>query len=282
MIIDTHTHVIAPDRDAYPFQRRAGGGLSWPIDHPVSAEQLESEMDAAAVDAAVLVQASVYGDDNRYIAHAAAEAPGRFVGLGIVDVAGPGRGAAAATLCATGGCAGVRMFDVPSSQPSWLDDGRAAEVAVATNEVGGVSSVCVLAPALSRFGDLAREVGDVPLVLEHCGFADFSGGPPFDRATDLWKLIEYPNVIVKVTTTSMDPAADAGMETADLVRVLADRFGADRLMWGSDYPQHHSESYARIVSAGKRSAARLSDGERAAYLSGTATRLWPSLVGNTR
>jgi predicted TIM-barrel fold metal-dependent hydrolase len=72
-------------------------------------------------------------------------------------------------------------------------------------------------------------------------------------------------------------AEQAGVAAADVVEWLSESFGVGRLMWGSDYPQHHSEPYPEIVQYGRRACARLSPVEQARFLGGTALELWPEL-----
>ena len=76
MVVDTHTHVVAPDREAYPLSPRPLSG-AWYDEAPCSAPELIGLMNAAGVDRAVLVQAvGAYSFDNRYVADSAAQAPG--------------------------------------------------------------------------------------------------------------------------------------------------------------------------------------------------------------
>ena len=61
-------------------------------------------------------------------------------------------------------------------------------------------------------------------------------------------------------------------------RDLAARFGAERLMWGSDYSQTHDHPYPELAEYARRAASRLDPGAREAFLGGTAMRLWPQLT----
>ncbi len=56
-------------------------------------------------------------------------------------------------------------------------------------------------------------------------------------------------------------------------------FGAERLVWGSDYPQTHDRTYAELVDLGRASCAALSESDRDEVLGGNALRLWPALAG---
>ena len=55
-------------------------------------------------------------------------------------------------------------------------------------------------------------------------------------------------------------------------------FGADRLVWGSDYPQTHDRPYAALVALGRDACAGLPADDRARFLGGNAVRLWPALT----
>ncbi len=66
-----------------------------------------------------------------------------------------------------------------------------------------------------------------------------------------------------------------GGDPVDLVDRLAAVFGAERLMWGSDFPQTHDRPYPELVDLGRRACARLSAGDQAAFLGGTALTLTP-------
>ncbi|MCH7789929.1 MAG: amidohydrolase [Acidobacteria bacterium] len=273
MIIDAHTHIIAADRDRYPFRRPAGGGLRWPEEHPLSVEGLIKEMNDAGVGAAIVVQPSVYGTDNRYVIESAAGSD-RLVAIAIVDV-DDGHFDETANLCAQRRCGGVRLFDVPPSEPSFLDDGRATAVAKTIAAAGGRVCVCALEPALGRVASLAASIPNTTLVLEHCGFADFTDGPPFARAQPLFDLASHPGVVLKVTPTSLLEAETAGVESSEVVAALAEHFGADRLMWGSDSPfQVVTESYEDSISLVRDRLDFLSDTDRKHILNDTAERVF--------
>ena len=49
-------------------------------------------------------------------------------------------------------------------------------------------------------------------------------------------------------------------------------FGAERLAWGSDYPQTHDRPYADLVALAEHACRNLSEPDRARVLGGTALR----------
>ncbi|MDX6660361.1 MAG: L-fuconolactonase, partial [Solirubrobacteraceae bacterium] len=110
----------------------------------------------------------------------------------------------------------------------------------------------------------------VEVAVDHCGFSDFAAGPPYAAAADLFALADLPAVHLKVSSHVLEPLEDP----ADLVDELARRFGAERLCWGSDFPQTQSHPYPELVDLGRRACRRLDAAGQEAFLSGTSRHLW--------
>jgi L-fuconolactonase len=279
-IVDTHTHVIAADHDRYPLAPMTGmpRRQTWFLEHPVTAEELLAELDEAEVAAAVLVHTTAYGHDNSYAADARAVAPDRFANVCIVDLTSADR-AERLEHWAGRGMAGTRLFNIPRADPPWLDAPETIEVLDAVRRLGMRVVVTVLEQDVPAVGALLQNAPDIPMALDHCGFTDISEGPPFANAAPLMALAEHDNVRLKVTTTFLEPALARGVDPADVLGALVDRFGVERLMWGSDYPQHHSEPYPELVDLARRACRRLSRADQDRFLGGTAIEQFPELAG---
>ena len=273
---DSHVHVVAPDRGAYPLSPVALPNGAWYDEHPLAVESLLASMDDAGVSGAVLVQANgAYGVDNSYAADAAARNPDRLVGVSIVDLAAPDRLDVLWYWSVERQMRGTRLFDIPPSDPSWLDDSATGEVLDLAASLDLRVSVCVLAPQIERLGPLLDRAGGRPVVLDHCGFADFRDPRSSASSTALFALARrHPNLFCKVTPTVFELGLDPGDDPAELLRRLVGELGADRLMWGSDFPQHHELSYERQTDRARSLVAGLAPADRSALLSGTARRVW--------
>lgn len=267
MLVDAHTHIVSSDFETYPLSPAALGG-SWYLQSPCSAEGLLNEMDAAGVGRAVLVQPlGAYSFDNRYAAASASAHPDRLTAACCVD---PGGEAPARTLrdwlhrCGVGG---VRFFAL-SEQRSWLSD-PATFVLWEQAATGGAHVIVTVYE--SQFGELASVLGrfgDVAVSLDHCGFCDVR------RLEPLLALARFENLNLKVTTNIIDAAASAEGTACGFVSRLAGAFGAERLMWGSDYCQTHDRSYGELVRTGIAAFGDLTGAQQDACLGGTAERLW--------
>src|SRR5262245_12891422 len=107
-VTDAHVHVVSGDTARFPLSP-GEFGRDWWTGRAVDAEQITSDLDAAGVDRAVIVQAvGPYRNDNRYARHAVAAAGGRFALVVAIDTEGHDPGAEAAALADAGGVAGVR------------------------------------------------------------------------------------------------------------------------------------------------------------------------------
>jgi predicted TIM-barrel fold metal-dependent hydrolase len=78
-----------------------------------------------------------------------------------------------------------------------------------------------------------------------------------------------------VSTHVIDAAARGG-DASRFVAALAERFGAERLLWGSDFCQTHDRPYERLAAHGREAAAALAAEDGAWYLGRAASRLWPA------
>jgi L-fuconolactonase len=283
LVVDTHTHVVSADHTRYPLEPPAGlPRMSWFDDHPVTAEELVEALDAGDVAGAVVVQAKgAYGFDNSYAADARAVAPSRLVNASIIDMESPDRVDQLTYWATKRGMLGTRLFDIPTSSPSWLNNPSTKSVLDQARELGIRISLCILEGAIPLVGDLLDMAPDLPMALDHCGFADLTGPPPYQAAAPLFALQRHSNLRLKVTTTLVSPGAEAGNDPRDRLEHLCEVFGVERLMWGSDYPQHHSEPYPEIVDFARHACSRLTPAEQARFLSGTALELWPELQPTT-
>ncbi len=274
MIVDTHVHVVAADQDRYPL-RPTGIGLDWFREAPVTVEDFLDLMAAAGVDRAVLVQPmSAYGFDNRYVIDSAQTHSQRLASVVILDTVDD----TARRLRAmwSEGVSGVRLFAIGNPTLSRIDDPKAVGIWEVAAELELPVVVTILSNQLPELRAMLERFPEVTVALDHCGFPDLSGGPPYSKATDFFELAPLPNLNLKVSCHLLEQAESTG-DARDLVEHLAAAFGADRLLWGSDYPQTHDRPYAALVELGRAACSQLSPPDQLGFLGENALRLWPRL-----
>ena len=170
---------------------------------------------------------------------------------------------------------GVRLFTIGQyGHP--LDDPRSIDLWRCAADEGLHVIVTVLADGLPALDAALDTLPRVPVSLDHCGFPELTGPPWTDQAA-LFALARHENLHLKVSTHVLDAAEQATGDPGSFARALAEHFGAERMMWGSDFCQTHDRSYAELVALGRRAFEGLPPDDRALVLGGTALRLWPAL-----
>ncbi|PXA99044.1 amidohydrolase [Nostoc sp. 3335mG] len=232
-ILDTHLHLIYPDRFSYPWLARQKA-----LDRPWPVEAYWAEARSLGIEAALHMEVDVADQD---IADETA-----FV-LGLPGVAGaiaacrPERADFPAQLdrllaIGAGRIKGLRriLHEVPDevSQPALFSDNLKR---LAPH--GLTFDLCLRADQLHLGVDLARRVPEVTFVLDHCGNPDIGGVGLDPWRQDLKAIAALPNVAGKVSgiVNHCDPGWSA--ETLrPYVEHVIESFGWDRVVWGSDHP----------------------------------------------
>ncbi len=278
LLVDVHTHVVSPDRERYPLDPRDLSG-PWYLEAPASAEDLARAMDRSGVAQAVLVQGvGAYSFDNAYAADAAAADPTRFVSACCID---PLAEDAVATLdywIRERGMAGVRLFALARDGDSWLCDEATFPVWQRAHALGAHVIVTILPHQLDELDRVLDRFPEIPVSLDHCGFA--TAEP--DAEAQLVALAAHESLHLKISTHNLDDAVSRTGSARTLVTRLAEAFGADRLMWGSDFCQTHDRPYETLAGLARDAFGGLSDEDRHHCSSGTARRLWPGLAKSPR
>lgn len=263
-------HVWSEDAQAYPWQPTLA---HVPIpSHPATAESLIAEMDAAGVSHAVLVQPSVYGGDNRYLNDCLRRWPKRFVGICHILPTTDNLQRDIEHWCGNGGCQGVRVNIIRQPDPSWLAASpqdpfwRAVEAMDLTvsmhMELSHAPLVALLASRHKR----------VRFLVEYLG-ADVYRRKGTGMFVEM--LAEQPNVFFKLICAAEDSRKPYPFpDLADFYREALKRFGASRMVFGSDFPGVRSVcTYAEAMDWPHR-LDFLTDSDREQIFAETAAMLW--------
>jgi predicted TIM-barrel fold metal-dependent hydrolase len=238
-IIDIHPHIVSPDTKKYPLDPLGGTQSTWSTERPTTYDDLLRAMDEAGVAKAAIVHSSTaYGYDNSYVADAVAAVPQRFTGVYSIDVLAADA-VAAFDKWLKRGCTGMRLFTTGSTLPNqstWFADPKTYpfwEHAAATN-----IPVCV---QMKQAGiPLLREIMDkfpkVTIILDHLSRAPFEEGPPYAGADEFARLAKYKQVYTKITPVNVSPKSWGKGDPASFFGKMINAFGADRIAWGSNFP----------------------------------------------
>ncbi len=305
LIFDTHAHVLSADLERYPYSTLRGGAK--PPVNPVvfTVEDLVGQLDAHGVAHACIVQrATLYGYDNRYALDSAAKYAQRFVPIVVLDAQDPDSPDALQALAKAQRLGGLRIVapQLTEKDTAWLDSEESLRLWRAAADLALPVTVILYrrnneAGRAALLG-IARRFRDLPILIDHVGvphastpetkYAASQGieyvippPPDFGIHESVAQFGDLGHVHFKVTDINFDRLEDRQFDSADFVRALADRFGAERLLWGSDVGQSPAP-FAEKVERLHAAASKLSALERAEFFGGTAQRLYAKALEPAR
>lgn len=233
MLIDAHHHVWQLSRGDYDWLTPASRDLY----RDFSVGDLAPELRLAGVERTVLVQAAASDFETDYILEIGADTPWIAAVIGWVDLRGPATPRRLAALGAHPRFRGVRPMLQDDRDAGWILRSEATAGLRALVDLGLGLDALVRWEQLPLIAALAKAWPDLSIVLDH------GGKPPIaDARLGAWTdmiapLAAAPNVTCKLSglvTEANGIASHPGVSR--VVSVLLDRFGPERIMWGSDWP----------------------------------------------
>ncbi len=225
--IDCHCHILDPR--AYPYRddakyRPAGQEIGTEI-------QFTALCDAHRIEHALLVGPnSGYGEDNRCLLGVIARGKGRFKGIAVVD-----NDASPEELVAlrTRGIVGIAVNATYHGVEYYRDlkplIGRLVELDMFLNIQVEGDQLADLMPLI--------EDSDVKILVDHCGRPVLERGLAQRGFALLRALGRNDRAVVKLSgSAKFSHSAFPYEDTWPYIHALADSFGADRCLWGSDWP----------------------------------------------
>jgi L-fuconolactonase len=279
-VIDTHCHVVSPDRDRYPLAPIGGKQSDWSSERPTTPEQLLAAMDSAGVSKAVVVQASTaYGHDSSYLADSLARFPQRFTGVFSLD---PLQADALKKMdhWMGLGMTGMRVFTTGSTMPgqqTWLDDERAFPVWEKAGRQGLPIAVQMTTDGIPLLLKIVERFPDTKFLLDHLARVTITDGPPYAKAERIFNLAQYPSIYMKITSRTVEHSQSGQATPETFFSKLVSVFGAHRLMWGSNFPAH-DDTLSNILKETLHALGALQEDDLAMILAGTAETLYPTLT----
>lgn len=266
-IIDPHVHVWKHDPN-YPF---APGAHVPPGDH--TPEMLLDLMKANHVERTVIIQVIHFKWDNSYLASVLKQYPQFFKGVARVNPEDPAAPDHLSGWMSKPGFHGVRISPAAGENGNWITGPLMPPLWKRCDELK--VPMTVLAP-ITRIPDVEKLIAkypDLTVVIDH--MADCPPDEP-DQIAKLLALEKYPNVFVKVSHTwSLSKEEFPYKDSQTLVKKLHDKFGPQRLMWGTDWPICLTKcSYAQTLSMVRDQMTFLNDDDKHWMLNKTIQRVW--------
>lgn len=169
----------------------------------------------------------------------------------------------------------IRDLAQYQEDPRWLMRDNIVANVTRLGERGLSFDLLTLPPQLAAAVELVRACPNTHFVLDHISKPYIAKGEIDGWAKDIKDLAALPNVTVKVS--GMVTEADWHNWTPETFRpyveTVAEAFGADRLMFGSDWPVCLlGGTYSDIVGIAETLTSSWSASEKESFWSGTAIR----------
>jgi L-fuconolactonase len=279
-IIDIHPHIVSPDTKKYPLDPLGGTQSAWSTERPTTYDDLLRAMDDASVAKAAIVHSSTaYGFDNSYAADAVAAVPSRFAGVYSIDILAPDVIKKFDTWMGRG-CSGMRLFTTGSTLPdqaTWFADPKSYPFW----EHAAAKKVPVCVQMKQEGIPLLRQIMDkfpkVTMILDHLSQTPFKDGPPYKAADEFLALAKYKQVYLKITPINVTPKGGWGSGAPDtFFAKFIDTFGADRIAWGSNFPNSIG-TMKEILTAAQTTFSFAKANDQDWVFGKTALTLYPAL-----
>ncbi len=172
---------------------------------------------------------------------------------------------------------GIRHLIHDESDPNWIIQPMVMEGLRVLASYGMTFDVVAVYPKhLKHVPQLAQEIPNLKLVIDHLAKPPIKAKGWESWATELAEAAKYPNVYAKISglNTAASPEWSA-TELQPYVDYAIEQFGADRLMFGSDWPVAILQGdYAQVWHETNQALAKYSANEQAQILGDTAVKFY--------
>lgn len=273
-VIDAHQHFWDLDKVDYPWLTAELG----PVYRTFDVADVEPDIATSPVDDVILVQAAgSYADTDAMIA--IADRWERVVGIvGWLPLDHPAEAARALERYrGDSRIVGIRHQIHDEPDPDWILQDAVCEGLRLVEQAGlAYDVVSVLPRHLEHVPRLAAAFPDLQIVIDHLAKPAVAEQQWEPWASLLTAAAQAPNVTAKIS--GLDTAAGPGYAAADVepyVQHALAQFGADRLMFGSDWPiSTLAGGYTRWWDVIAEVLAPLPLAERSAIYGRTAARVY--------
>jgi predicted TIM-barrel fold metal-dependent hydrolase len=233
-------------------------------------------MDTSGVSHAVLVQPSLYGFDNSYLADCIRRHPNQFAAVGMIDVRAEDALPRLSYWVQERGIGGLRIAPLLLSEGDVLSHAGAGRIWERAAELH-IPICLLLAPShIGSARSLIQSCPQATVVIDHLGRPDRSVAEPDVAIQPLLELAEYANVYVKISALpviSREPYPHA--DTFALIEAVWKHFGARRMLWATDFPHILDQcGYARALDVVRSHLHFFTEHDREWILGRTALELW--------
>jgi L-fuconolactonase len=233
MRIDSHQHFWNYDPDQYPWIRP-----EWPIRRSFLPEGLAVELTACQLDGCVAVQARQSLEESSWLLELADRFPFIKGVVGWVDLRAPDVAGQLGKLAAHPKFVGVRHVLQDEADDDYMLEGTFQRGILQLRQFDLTYDLLIFPRQLPAAIQLASAHPQQPFVLDHIAKPPIKEGRLDPWRGHIGKLAALPNVWCKVSglITEADWRGWQPAHFRPYLEVVFEAFGADRVMFGSDWP----------------------------------------------
>ncbi len=240
--VDAHCHIWALGRGDYAWLDPTDPAFA-PIAQDFGADALGQRLQAAGISRAIVVQAAPTEAETLWLLEQARNAPHIAAIVGWADMTDPGFAARVEKLSAAPALRGIRPM-LQDLSPDWISHAPIPGWADALIDAGLCFDALVRPAHLAVLARVLARNPDLPVVIDHAAKPALSA-PRDDPRHQIWRdgmarLSSETQALCKISGLLTEMAPAELPRARDLLFPLLDQllgwFGAERLMWGSDWP----------------------------------------------
>lgn len=250
-IVDAHLHLWDPERFRMPW---LDGNAT--LERPYGPREYAEHTAGLSIEAMIYLQVDVepaYGLlEARWVVERAREDPRirGIVGWAPIEYGRRARAYLDALKEISPLVRGVRRILQGESDPAFCLRPDFVEGVRLLPEYGLTFDICIYHHQMASAIELVRRCPETMFILDHIGKPDIRGGVMEPWRAQMAELASLPNVICKISgvVTEADHASWTADDIAPYVAHALEVFGADRVVFGGDWPVALlASSYARWV-----------------------------------
>lgn len=276
MKLDAHQHYWQPARGDYGWMPKDDPVLS----RPYAPSDLTETREALGITGTILVQAAPTLAETEYMLGLADATPSILGVVGWVNFEDPGQKAQLTRLAGHPKFLGVRPMIQDIADVDWMLRAEVQWAYEALIELDLTFDALGFPRHLENFGTLLRRYPEMRVVIDHCMKPQIRDAQAGQDAFSAWAegMSRLAETGACCKLSGLVTEAQAGWTVDDLrpfSHHVLDSFGADRVMWGSDWPVCRLKAeYADWHAAAEALTAHLPPEDQAQIFGGTCQRFY--------
>tara|TARA_Y100000590_G_scaffold268735_1_gene301784 strand:+ start:133 stop:963 length:831 start_codon:yes stop_codon:yes gene_type:complete len=264
-IVDSHMNVFSLNVARYPLD----AGLKCdPLFAPI--EQARVTLGIHGVDIGVLMQPLPYLWDHSYLLDALSQYGDRFIGVAHLNPDDPSSLEELKSFCSAG-IQGIQLYgSILGESLSAQSTLKLCDQAASMDAVVCLQICLAHIPAVEQ---LASILPEVTFIVNH----DATAVSYPEGWAHILTLSQFGNVFLGLShfSKSYPENTAASSLSPAIARNAVDSFGADRLLWGSNFPAALTQGgYQGALDFVRTGIPSLNDADLSALLGGTASNIW--------